>query len=101
MAAAVKAEHGHSGGDSAGDAGDGVLDDEAARGRRLHLCGGKQEQVRRGLAMTDLLGGKYIWRKAVVKSGAAEADLRALVRAAGRHADRKRDAVERVGNMGN
>src|ERR1700753_2336170 len=51
MAAAMEAEHCHSGGNRAGNAGKAVLDHKTSPRRRLHLRGGKQKQVRRGLAV--------------------------------------------------
>ena len=75
MAAAVKAEHGHPGGDRAGDAGNAVLDDQASRWRAPHLCGREQEQVRRRLAARHLRGGENVRREPVVEAGAGEAML--------------------------
>ena len=50
--------------------GDAVLDHQALFGRDLHLFGGEQKQIGRGLAAADLRGGENMRRESVVKTGA-------------------------------
>ena len=76
MAAAVIAEHGHSGGATAGDAGDAILDHEAAFRRDFHLRRREQAPAREPSAESPFLD--EFWAS----------DLSGLVRIAARDIDR-------------
>ena len=54
MAAADKSDRRHSRGPRGRDASDGILDHESIAGRKSHLAGRQQEQIRRGLAARHL-----------------------------------------------
>src|SRR3954451_14812452 len=88
MAAAVKAQHGHPGGMRAGHPGDAVLDHEAPLWRDIHLRGGEEKEIGRGLAACDLACGKDVRSKQIVETGAGQAVVDLLRRAA------RRDAFE-------
>ena len=60
VAAAMKTQHVHPRGPAAGDAGNAVLDHQASFRRDVHLTGGKQKQIGRGFAISDLRGRRYL-----------------------------------------
>src|SRR4051794_4203609 len=82
MAATVKAQHGHPGGMRASHPGDAVLDHEAPLRRDFHLRSGEQKKIGRGLAARDLACGKDVRSKQIVETGAGEAMMDLLRRAA-------------------
>src|ERR1700760_4043789 len=82
MAAAEKAEHGHAGRNGPGDPGHAVLDDDAALRFGLHLFGGEQEEIGRGLAARDLCCRENVRRKLLVETGAGKSVANLLRRSA-------------------
>ena len=95
MAAAGETVDRHFSGTRRLDAGDAVLDDEAARRRHAHSTRGTEKEIRRRLAAAHLGRAEDVWREAIEQPNEREAMPQPVGRAARRDARPARQPVQR------
>ncbi len=86
MRASEKADHGHAGSLSRRHADHRVLDDDTVIGRCTHLLRGMEIDIRRGLALRDMLGAEQARREGRGEAGGGKAAFHPRLRTVRRHA---------------